>query len=213
MEITVSNICKSYNKKEILKNVSLSCCSGESVCILGSNGSGKSTLLSILAGVTKYNSGSFDFSNLKVGYVPQNNPLVEELTAYDNLRLWYSKKELTKELESGFLKTLGIDENLKKTVSNLSGGMKKRLSIGCAVAGNPSVLLLDEPSAALDLIYKKKLIEFYKDFTKNGGTIILVTHDIQEAKSCDKFFILHDGILNNFDNSKDFNTLIDNGYF
>lgn len=213
MEITVSNICKSYNKKEILSGVSLSfVCGidkGECIGLLGANGSGKSTLLSILAGIVKCDSGTFDFSGQKIGYIPQTNPLVEELTAYDNLRLWYSKSELKSELENGFLKELGLNEYLNKTVSKLSGGMKKRLSIGCGIAGKPNVLLLDEPTAALDLVYKKKLIEFYKKFTNNGGTIILVTHDIQEFQACDRYYLLQDGKLSDFHYSGDLNSLAD----
>lgn len=209
MDITVSNICKSFKKEklQVLNGAAFSSHGGECIGIIGANGTGKSTLLSILAGVTKADSGTCDFSGQKLAYVPQNNPLVEELTAFDNLRLWYSKSALEKELESGFVSELGIKYFLKKTVSSLSGGMKKRLSIACALAGSPSVLLLDEPFAALDVAYKEKLLSFYKKFTSEGGTIILVTHDIQEFLSCDRWYLLKNGTLSDFNYSGDLNSL------
>ena len=105
MKIEINHIKKSYKKKEVLKDVTFSAQSGTCVGILGGNGSGKSSLLSILAGVQKCDSGEFlyDGKNLfnnsymranAVGYVPQGTPLIEELTAWDNLLLWYDKKTL-----------------------------------------------------------------------------------------------------------------------
>ena len=174
--------------------------------ILGGNGSGKSTLLSILAGVQKADNGSFLwegadlFKNEKIreeilGYVPQGNPLMEELTAWDNLRLWYEKDELKKELDGGVLDMLGIPDFLKVPVRKMSGGMKKRLSIGCSVANHPKLLLLDEPSAALDLICKERIGNYLKDFKAQGGSIILATHDVQEIELCDAWYILKNGML------------------
>ena len=179
---------------------------GSCVGILGGNGSGKSTLLSILAGVQKADNGSFLwggadlFKNEKIreeilGYVPQGNPLMEELTAWDNLRLWYEKDELKKELDGGVLDMLGIPDFLKVPVRKMSGGMKKRLSIGCSVANHPKLLLLDEPSAALDLICKERIGNYLKDFKAQGGSIILATHDVQEIELCDIWYILKNGML------------------
>ena len=159
MNFTLSKINKSYGKKTILKDVSLTANSGECIALLGANGSGKSTLISILSGVLKADSGNAFineqniFQNKKlisqfIGYVPQQNPLIEELSAMDNLRLWYSKADLQESLANGMLKLLEIPEFLKLPVSRLSGGMKKRLSIGCAIAKNPKILLLDEPTAS-----------------------------------------------------------------
>ncbi|WP_407426029.1 ABC transporter ATP-binding protein [Treponema sp.] len=200
-------ISKSYGKKPVLKDISLSVSEGEIVGILGENGSGKSTLLSILAGVEKCDSGSFLVSGKNLfekqnsflfseltGYVPQNSVLFEELSARDNLRLWYSKSELEKSLsDGGVLNLLGINAFLKTTVSKMSGGMKKRLSIGCAAARNPKILLLDEPGAALDLGCKAKLYSYYKEFAKNGGILFIVTHDESEIALCTKKYILENG--------------------
>lgn len=204
--IEIKQIQKKYKKKAVLTDINLDVQEGSCVGILGGNGSGKSTLLSILAGVQKADNGSFLwggadlFKNEKIreeilGYVPQGNPLMEELTAWDNLRLWYEKDELKKELDGGVLDMLGIPDFLKVPVRKMSGGMKKRLSIGCSVANHPKLLLLDEPSAALDLICKERIGNYLKDFKAHGGSIILATHDVQEIELCDVWYILKNGML------------------
>lgn len=210
MKIEIKNIAKSYKKKEVLKDISLCAESGQCVGILGGNGCGKSTLLSILAGVLKADKGDFicdgkslfadaKLRNRVVGYVPQGTPLIDELTAYDNLLLWYSKKDLEKELESGVLSLLSIKEFLHTRVSRMSGGMKKRLSIGCAMAKHPPVLLLDEASAALDLECKEKIAEYLTKYKGAGGILFLTTHDSMELSLCDKWYIIKDGILKPFE--------------
>ena len=180
---------------------------GTCVGILGENGCGKSTFFSILAGTLPGKSGEFLYNGIDlfqnrkmhasiVGNVPQGIPLLEELHALDNLRLWYrSRKELKQELENCVLAMLGIPDFLKVPVSRMSGGMKKRLSIGCAVAHHPKVLLLDEPSAALDLICKERIANYLLEFKRQGGIVLLTTHDIQELPLCDALYILKQGSL------------------
>jgi ABC-2 type transport system ATP-binding protein len=204
--LEIKQVQKSYKKKQVLRDITLTVQKGSCVGILGGNGSGKSTLLSILAGVQKADGGSFllDGTDLLLdekvrtrflGYVPQGNPLIEELTAWDNLRLWYDRRKLKQELEDGVLAMLGISEFIRVPVRKLSGGMKKRLSIGCAVAEHPKLLLLDEPSAALDLVCKEKIGNYLNDFKAQGGSILLATHDVQELALCDEWYILRDGIM------------------
>lgn len=221
MEFSINNITKKYGSKQILKGVSFKPPLGACTGILGVNGSGKSTLLSILAGVQRADGGDFCcgsdslFANSAlrsslVGYVPQGTPLIEELTAKDNLRLWYSRDKLRYELERGVLSMLGIDEFLNKTVSKLSGGMKKRLSIGCSMAGHPRILLLDEPSAAIDLVCKQNIADYISKFTKEGGTVIISTHDVSELSWCDKMYVLKGGILSDCKFDGDIKRLADN---
>ncbi len=211
MKITIKDIRKSYRSAHILNGVSIQAEKGSMTCILGKNGCGKSTLLSILAGVERADSGSFvyeqegenpvdlfrhrsDASRL-IGYVPQSTPLLEELSALDNLRLWYSggKKVLRQELEEGVLKDLDIDRFLHKNVRTLSGGMKKRLSIGCALAHHPRILLLDEPGAALDLIAKEQIVTWLKAFCSRGGIVLIASHELGEIENCSRAYILKDG--------------------
>ncbi len=221
MRIEIKNIQKRYGKNEVLKDVNFSAESGECIGILGGNGSGKSTLLSILAGIQGADAGSFLFDELElfaatsqrtrlVGYVPQGIPLIEELTAKDNLSLWYDKESMAKELESGILHLLGIHEFLKTPVSKMSGGMKKRLSIGCAIASHPPVLLLDEPMSALDLACKQNISDYLKKHKRDGGIVLLATHDVIELELCDKWYIMKNGILEPFDYTGDIESLVQN---
>ena len=206
MDMEIQNIRKHYKKKHVLQNISLQADRGCCIGIIGGNGSGKSTLLSILAGVQSCDNGSFLWQEknlLKdgkaraeiVGYVPQGTPLLEELTAWDNLLLWYDKETLKQELENGILAMLGIGEFLKVPVKKMSGGMKKRVSIGCSVARRPQILLLDEPTAALDLVCKEQIYRYLADYKAKGGILLLATHDIQELELCDAWYILKDGML------------------
>jgi len=219
-DIQIQHIQKYYRKNCVLQDVSLQADYGSCVGILGSNGSGKSTLLSVLAGVSACKKGSFlcegkdllrdtkERSRI-VGYVPQSIPLLEELTAKDNLSLWYDRKTLKRELESGMLQVLGISDFLNIPVNKMSGGMKKRLSIGCAIADDPKILLLDEPSAALDLVCKEKLYQYFDLFKKQGGLLILATHDMKELSLCDAWYILKDGYLQSYEYRGDLRELVE----
>lgn len=218
--ITVTDITSSYGRKKILQGVSFDALRGECVGIVGANGCGKSTLLSILAGTLKPKSGnvfyygkdawrengagrmggSLEVIRRMTGYVPQENPLIPELTVYDNLRLWYpDKKQLRQELEHGFLSLLGVGEFCGKHVNKLSGGMKKRVSIGIAMAGMPPVLLLDEPSAALDLVCKEDIRRYLQVYLERKGTVVITTHEESELDLCSKLYVMKDGRLNQID--------------
>ncbi len=209
MNLEIKGIAKRFKRKTVLRSIDLTVESGKCIGILGANGSGKSTLLSILAGVQRSDGGAFLcdgvdlIKNSKkrsslVGYVPQGTPLIEELTAKDNLSLWYSRSAMEQELHGGVLELLGIGEFLNVPVSKMSGGMKKRLSIGCAVSAHPPILLLDEPSAALDLACKERISAYLRHYKEQGGILLLTTHDVQELNLCDEWYIIKDGCLTPF---------------
>ncbi len=206
--LSVNEIVKSYGKKQVLKGISFSAKAGECIAIAGLNGCGKSTLLSILSGTLKGDGGSFTVKGtdlLKepgkrkglIGYVPQENPLIGELSVRDNLKLWYcdSHLDMEEELCGGVLKMLGIDEFVDMPVNRLSGGMKKRVSIGCAVAYDPPVLILDEPSAALDLACKENIRLYLTEHLKRDGIIIITTHDEAELGLCTRLLVMKDGVM------------------
>ena len=221
MIIELKDIRKRYGAKQVLQGINLSVSSGKCIGILGENGSGKSTLLSILAGIQPADSGRFLLNDQDlfkvpkersryVGYVPQGTPLLEDLTAYDNLLLWYKRKTLKQELESGFLKMLGIPEFLKVPVKQMSGGMKKRLSIGCAISEKPPVLLLDEPMAALDLICKQNISNYIRSHKEAGGIVLLATHDVLELELCDEWYIVKNGTVTKFEYNGNLDELVKN---
>ena len=219
MEISVEHIKKRYGKKRVLNDISFKASDGECIGIVGGNGCGKSTLLSIMAGVLKSDGGKLlcDGENLLtkaekrseiVGYIPQNTPLIEELTALDNLRLWSSRDRIEKSLKSGVLKLLGIDGFLKTSVHRMSGGMKKRLAIGCAVIHNPKVLIMDEPSSALDLACKEEIADYMTAFRRHGGIIVISTHDTAEIEMCSSLYVMKDGVLTPFEYNGDIHGLV-----
>ena len=208
--LSIDQIYRKYGRKRVLEGASFSACAGAAVGIVGVNGSGKSTLLSILAGIQKADQGRFlmqtsigwtdlltDEKKLSslVGYIPQGTPLMDELSARDNLLLWYGKDEMNASLENGPLHILGIGEFLKTRVKDMSGGMKKRLSIGCAVAKDPPILLLDEACAALDLPCKKQILSYLRIHCQRGGNVILSTHDLDELSICRFVYVLKNGVL------------------
>ncbi len=220
MELQISQLNKAFGSHQVLRELSLCAQSGSIIGILGANGSGKSTLLSVLAGIQKPDGGSvtLDGQDLlgdaalrsqTVGYVPQGTPLIPELTARDNLLLWYSPRELKAELENGLLAMLGLGEFLNKRVSRLSGGMKKRLSIGCAIHGRPPVLLLDEPTAALDLACKQQIAQYLQTYRRSGGILLLTTHEEGELKLCDRWYILKNGCLHPYAFDGDMTRLVE----
>ncbi len=199
----------SREKKQVLKNIHFMAAPGQVIGIVGANGTGKSTLLSILAGVRKPEAGQFLYNGKDLllkenrkelskvtGYVPQENPLLEELSVWDNLRLWYlDKEQLKKELEEGILSEFGLEEFLKMPVCKLSGGLKKRVSIACALAQNPDILLMDEPTAALDMLCKQDVAKYIEKCKSSRKIVIFSTHDETEIKICDKLYILCAGEL------------------
>ena len=208
MKIEVSHISKKYKKKLILKDITFAAENGTCIGILGKNGCGKTTLLSILAGIQKQSSGTFNITNnikdsyvFDIGYVPQGCPFMEDLSALDNLKLWYNSScsDLNEELDHGILKMLQVDKFINKKVSSLSGGMKKRLSIGCAMANKPGILILDEPSASLDLECKEDIATYLNKYKEAGGIIIIASHEEREINLCDRIYILKDGVLQKHD--------------
>ena len=217
----IKNIRKSYGKHVVLDNVSLSVMPGEAVCVAGSNGCGKSTLFRIMAGVIKPDSGDLMyciegvynissavlsgrvakrcFFEEKVGFVPQDNPLIEELSVRDNLRFWYAGKPGIKSiadiLDEPLVETLNISSYLDKKVSALSGGMKKRVSIACACGCHPEILIMDEPGASLDLMCKADIRKFINDYKASGGMIVFSSHEDEEIAMADRMAVIADGRL------------------
>lgn len=201
--LEVSHIRKTYGKKVILEDISLKANCGECIAIVGRNGCGKTTLMQILAGALKPDTGEISFfgnNPLKkrkffreyVGYVPQDPPLLEELSVKDNLKLWgVLKSEYFSTINSMF----SLDEIMNMKVEKLSGGMKRRLGIACAIATLPSILLLDEPTTALDLYYKESIQEWLQKYREMKGIILLTSHDEKEILSCDRCLVMRQGNL------------------
>lgn len=202
----VVKVQKSYGKKRILKDISFKTEEGKCIGIIGANGCGKSTLFRILSGAEKADEGFillngrkllFGKKNLAgfIGYVPQENALLEELSVKDNLALFAAlgPEKADKNYIDMLCRKFSVTDFQKEKVSRLSGGMKKRVSIVCALINRPKILIMDEPSSSLDLVFKEELKRYIKEFIATGGSVLMSSHDRDEIESCDELYAIKDG--------------------
>jgi ABC-2 type transport system ATP-binding protein len=194
--LEVEGLSKSYGERAALREVSLDANRGELLAVLGPNGAGKTTLLSILAGITRPDSGRIDRSNGRVGWVPQQAGLYRRLTVEENLTL-FSRMEEVEDVPGTveqMLEQTGLGDRRSDQVSSLSGGNQQRINIAIGLLADPSVLLLDEPSAGLDPGQRVRLWEFVAGLSRSGTSVIYSTHQIEEASHYgDRLVVLADG--------------------
>lgn len=165
----------SYGKHRIIDRLDFDAVRGECVVFAGPNGSGKSTVLALAAGILKPKEGSVRV-NAKIGYVPQGTSLFEDATVEENLRFFADMSHTSVPARLPF----DLERFRKKRISELSGGMKKQVSIACAMLGNPEVILLDEPCTALDISFRTELINTVLSWKREGRTVLYVGHDPSE---------------------------------
>lgn len=193
--LRLNQIKKSFGADVVLKDVSLRISGGEAICIAGKNAAGKTTLLNIAAGIQKADSGEVIFSQ-KPSLLTQEPAILPQLSVEDNLKLWYAAADIP---WRGFDMKLcefmpQLFEQRKKRAEKLSGGMKKRLSIACALVFDAEILLLDEPFAALDPDGCRLLTEMIARLKKEGRAIAFTSHEPQHiADTADELFILKNG--------------------
>ena len=220
--IELQSISKTYNPNKpnafhALKDISLVVHDGEMIAVIGKSGAGKSTLLHILACIDSYEDGEYridgtlvkklterklaQIRNEKIGMVMQDFALVEDFTAIENVMLPLDfakrKKPNRKQLAMDALKSVGMDSMAKKPVNKLSGGQKQRVAIARAIVNQPSVILADEPTGALDSKTAQEIMEVFKDLHQQGKTVIIVTHDMGVAEQCDRIIEIADGQIVN----------------
>jgi ABC-2 type transport system ATP-binding protein len=194
--LEVDGLSKSFGERVALRDVSLEVRPGELLAVLGPNGAGKTTLLSILAGIARPDAGGIERPDGQLGWVPQQAGLYRRLTVEENLRL-FGHMEGVADLEGTvdrMLDQTGLEERRHDPVSSLSGGNQQRINIAIGLLGDPSVLLLDEPSAGLDPGQRVRLWEFVAGLSSGGTAVIYSTHQIEEASHYgDRLVVLADG--------------------
>lgn len=182
-------VCLSFGRHEVLRDLSFGASPGECVVFAGPNGAGKSTALALAAGILKPDSGEVRFPGT-AAYVPQDIALFEDLDVIDNLRFFARLQNAA--VPEKF--PLPIDEVLHKRVSRLSGGMKKRVSIDCALLGTPPLVLLDEPCASLDLAARDELTALVEELKREKRTVLYAGHDpVELERICDRLVLLGNG--------------------
>jgi ABC-2 type transport system ATP-binding protein len=196
--LVAEGIVKRFGDREALKGVSLRAGRGELVAVIGPNGAGKTTLLSILAGVQRPDAGTVNRDAADVGWVPQQAALYGKLTVAENLRLFARLERLgdPDAAVEGMLDLTGLRDRGSDLASELSGGNRQRVNIALGLLGRQEVLLLDEPSAALDPRQRERVWDFVLDLTRRGTTVVYSTHDLQEAaRHAERVVVLADGDL------------------
>lgn len=207
--LSFENITKLYGSHPALIDVSFSIKPGEIFGLLGPNGAGKTTAISICSGLLRPNKGHVkifgnDLSSNPVvarkqlGVVPQELALYEDLTALENLVFWgklagFSASD-SKQKANDLLQTLDLQERYKDKVKTFSGGMKRRMNIGCALMHDPKLLLLDEPTVGVDPQARERMIEWMKNWVGGEKSILYTTHYLDEAERiCNTVAIIDDG--------------------
>lgn len=219
--IELKNINKSYavgnEKLHVLKDVSMHIKKGELVSIMGSSGSGKSTLLNILGILDNYDSGSYHlngksihnlsekqaaiYRNQLIGFIFQSFNLITFKSALENvaLPLYYQGVGRNKrnKMAAEYLERVGLGERMHHMPNELSGGQKQRIAIARALITQPSILLADEPTGALDSTTSQEVMDLLKATNQQGQTIIVVTHEDEIAEQTERIIRLKDGKIEN----------------
>jgi ABC-2 type transport system ATP-binding protein len=197
--LAVEAINKHFGERHAVRDVSFDVARGELLAIIGPNGAGKTTLLSILAGILGADSGTVDQppgTTARIGWVPQQTAIYSKLTVAQNLRL-FAKLEKVPDPEGTvdrMLTLTGLEERARDELGSLSGGNRQRVNIAVGLLADPPVLLLDEPSGALDPRQRERLWGFITALTERGTAVIFATHDIAEAeRHAHRILILADG--------------------
>lgn len=204
--ITVTDLVKTYAGQNVVDGVSFSVTKGEVFGLLGPNGAGKSTTIESIVGLRQPTSGSITVLGMtprddrrgfteRVSIQPQSASLFESLTVDETLRLFRSFYAQGRDPET-VREDVGLDEQRKTRVKNLSGGQLRRLLLAVALIGDPEVVILDEPSAGLDPAARQGLWGIIRGLSSSGTTVLLSTHHMDEATElCDRVGILVAGRL------------------
>ena len=209
MIASMTNIVKRFRAHTALDHMSMTVEKGEVLGLLGPNGAGKTTAIRILTGLTAADAGDVRLfgremrgqaADIKrrIGVVPQDLALYETLSAQDNLRYFGKLYGVTgaalKERVAVVLEVLGLSDVAKKAPKKFSGGMKRRLNIGCAIIHSPELLILDEPTVGIDPQSRSHILDFVEEMNKQGTTVIYTSHYMEEVERiCSRVLIMDSG--------------------
>jgi ABC-2 type transport system ATP-binding protein len=196
--VNVRGVTKRFGDRVALRDVSFEAADGELVAVIGPNGAGKTTLLSIVGGLLKADAGEVSRPPREVGWVPQQPAVYSKLSVAENLRL-FARLEKVADTEAAvdrMLEQTGLRDRARDELGTLSGGNRQRVNIAVGLLADPPVLLLDEPSSALDPRQRERLWDFILGLAHGGTTVVFSTHDVGEAeRHADRVLVLADGEL------------------
>jgi len=212
--IESSKLTKKFDKVTAVNNLNLAIEEGEIFGFLGPNGAGKSTTIRMLCGILEPTSGSATVGGYNIiteadkiktiiGYMSQSFGLYQDLTVEENLaffsKLYITNKKEAARQQEEIIETTGLGKYLKYLAANLSGGWKQRLALACAVVHRPRILFLDEPTAGIDPVSRRIMWDFLYDLARNGMTLFVTTHYMEEAERCNKIGFIWEGNLVAYD--------------
>jgi len=206
--IVISDLHKAYGQVQAVAGISQQISGGQIFGLLGPNGAGKTTLIRLLIGSTKATSGSISVLGLDpiqqkralrrlIGYMPQTPALYDDLSARENILFFsraYQIDNISQKIEE-VIEFVGLSDRATDQVYKFSGGMKQRVSLACALVHQPQLLFLDEPTSGIDPKLREAFWNHFHQLAADGVTIILSTHQMDEAVNCDRLAILHKGTL------------------
>lgn len=221
--LEVKNITKEYNNKAVVDGINLKIEKGEIFGILGPNGAGKSTLIGMICGLVNKNNGEVIYEENtnkiskwkeNIGIIPQDFAIYFDLTAEENIRFFCSiygyKGEELKKRVAKTLEFIGLTDVKDKLASTFSGGMKRRLNIGCAISHSPKLIIMDEPTVGIDPQSRNHILESVQKLRDEGATIIYTSHYMQEVDDiCDRIAIVDNGRIIEEGTSDELKNLID----
>lgn len=208
LAVELHDITRSFGDRIILDGISLSIARGELFGLLGPSGSGKTTLVKLMTGIDYANKGTVHMlgepmPQLKmlqaIGYMAQSDGLYGELTGLQNLQFFGAMFGLKGELLQSRIQTVSklvaLSDHLTKEIAAYSGGMKRRLSLAIALLHEPELLVLDEPTVGIDPVLRLSIWKELTALSKQGVTIIMTTHVMDEAEKCDRLALIRGGKL------------------
>jgi len=196
--VNVRGVTKRFGDRVALRDVSFDAADGELVAVIGPNGAGKTTLLSIVGGLLRADAGEVSRAPREVGWVPQQGAVYSKLSVAENLRLFARLEKVADPdaVVDRMLDQTGLRDRGRDELGTLSGGNRQRVNIAIGLLADPPVLLLDEPSSALDPRQRERLWEFILGLARGGTTVVFSTHDVGEAERyADRVLVLADGEL------------------
>ena len=209
MIVKVKDLVKHYGKLQALDHLSFEVKEGEIFGLLGPNGSGKSTAINCILSLLEYDKGEVEVFDKKmspdaydikqdIGIVMQNVAVFNELTVYENINyfcgLYIKDKKERKKLVEEAIDFVGLNDFKKFYPKKLSGGLLRRLNIACGIAHKPKLIILDEPTVAVDPQSRNKILEGIKELNRQGATVIYTTHYMEEVEQiCTRIMIIDKG--------------------
>jgi len=208
ISIRSENVIKNFGSVQALKGISLEVERGVIYGMLGPNGAGKTTFIRLLTAAIKPSAGSLSVLGMRpqkdkralrsmIGYMPQAPALYDDLSPVENIRFFgraHSVENLSNRVDE-VIQFVGLSRRARDPVYKFSGGMKQRVSLACALVHQPKILLLDEPTTGIDPKQRETFWNHFRQLAASGTTLIISTHQMDEALYCDRLGILHEGRL------------------